>query len=51
MHLDARNHRIGKKGNLSDFKHGIVVVTRWAGVIIIESANLLGVSHKTSPVV
>lgn len=41
MHLDAPNHRIGKKGNLSDFKRGIVVGARWAGLIIIQQTTIV----------
>ena len=39
--------RIRKKGDLSDFKRGMVVGSRWAGVSISETADLLGFSSTT----
>ena len=33
---------MGKKGDLSDFEHGLVVGDRWAGLSISETADLLG---------
>lgn len=34
-----------KKCDLSDSEHGLVVGTRWAGLSISKTANLLGFSH------
>jgi len=39
--------RMGKKGDLSDFEHGMVVDTRRAGLSISKTADLLGFSHTT----
>lgn len=36
--------RMGKKGDLSDFEHDMVVGARWAGMSISETADLLGFS-------
>lgn len=36
---------MGNKGDLSVFKHGMVVHTRWAGMSISETSDLLGFSH------
>ncbi len=36
---------MGKKGDLSDFEHGIVVGARRAGLSISKTADLLGFSH------
>ncbi len=33
--------RMCKKGDLSDFEHGIVVGARWAGLSISKTADLL----------
>ncbi len=38
---------MGKKGDLSDFEHGMVVGARWAGLSISKTADLLGFSHTT----
>ncbi len=38
---------MGKKGDLSDFEHGMVVGARRAGLSISETADLLGFSHAT----
>ncbi|KAF7643371.1 hypothetical protein LDENG_00240420 [Lucifuga dentata] len=38
---------MGKKGNLSDFEHSMVVGARQAGLSIAETADLLGFSHRT----
>ncbi len=35
---------MGKKGDLSDFKHGMVVGARRAGLSILKAADLLGFS-------
>lgn len=39
--------RMGKRGNLSDFEHGMVVGARRPGLSILESDNLLEFSHTT----
>ncbi len=39
--------RIGKKGNLNDFEHGMVVGDRRAGLSISKTADLLGFSRTT----
>ncbi len=36
---------MGKKGDLSDFEHGMVVGARWAGIS--KTADLLGFSRTT----
>lgn len=36
-----------KNGDLSDFKHGMVVSARRAGLSISETRHLLGISHIT----
>ncbi len=33
---------MGKKGDLKNFEHGIVVGNRWAGLSISQTADLLG---------
>ncbi len=38
---------MGKKGDLSDFKRGMVVGARQAGLSISKTADLLGFSHIT----
>ncbi len=38
---------MGKKGDLSDFEHGMVVGARRAGLSISKTADLLGFSHTT----
>jgi len=38
---------MGKKGDLSDFKHGMVVGARRAGLSISKTADLLGFSTST----
>uniref|UniRef100_A0AAR2L8H4 Tc3 transposase DNA binding domain-containing protein n=1 Tax=Pygocentrus nattereri TaxID=42514 RepID=A0AAR2L8H4_PYGNA len=38
---------MGKKGDLSDFEHGMVVGARRAGLSISETADLLGFSRTT----
>ncbi|KAI5086988.1 hypothetical protein C0J45_24461, partial [Silurus meridionalis] len=38
---------MGKKGDLSDFEHGIVVGARRAGLSISETADLLGFLRTT----
>uniref|UniRef100_A0AAY5LA69 Tc3 transposase DNA binding domain-containing protein n=1 Tax=Esox lucius TaxID=8010 RepID=A0AAY5LA69_ESOLU len=38
---------MGKKGDLSNFEHGMVVGARWAGLSISQSAQLLGFSRTT----
>ncbi len=38
---------MGKKGDLSDFEHGVVVGARRAGLSISETADFLGFSHAT----
>ncbi len=38
---------MGKKGDLSDFEHWIVVGVRRAGPSISKTADLLGFSHAT----
>ncbi len=38
---------MGKKEDLSDFKHGMVVGARWAGLSISKIADLLGFSNTT----
>ncbi len=38
---------MGKKGDLSDFEHGMFVGARRAGLSISQTADLLGFSHKT----
>jgi len=38
---------MGKKGDLSNFEHGMVVGARRAGLSISQSAQLLGFSHTT----
>ncbi len=38
---------MGKKGDLSDFEHGMVVGARWAGLNISQTADLLGFSCTT----
>ncbi len=42
-----RSIRMGKKGDLSDFEHGIVVGARRADLSISKTADLLGFSHTT----
>ncbi len=39
--------RMGKKGDLSDFEHGMVVGARRGGLIIKKTADLLGFAHTT----
>lgn len=39
--------RTGKKGDLNDFEHNMVVVARQAGLRISETADLLGFSRTT----
>ena len=39
--------RMGKKGDLSDFEHGMVVGARPAGLSISETVDLLGFSRTT----
>ncbi len=39
--------RMGKKGDLSDFEHGMVVGTRRAGLSISKTVDLLGFSRTT----
>ncbi len=39
--------RMGKKGDLSDFEHGMVVGARRAGLSISKTAELLGFSCTT----
>ena len=39
--------RMGKKGDLSDFEHGMVVGAKRAGPSISETADILGFSHTT----
>jgi len=41
------NVRMGKKGDLSNFKRGMIVGARRAGLSISQSAQLLGFSHTT----
>ncbi len=36
-----------KKGDLSDFEHGMIVAVRRAGLSISKTADLLGFSHTT----
>jgi len=36
-----------KKGDLSNFEHGMVVGARWAGLSISQPAQLLGFSRTT----
>ncbi len=38
---------MGKKGDLSDFEHGMVVVARRAGLSISKTADLLGFSRTS----
>ncbi len=38
---------MGKKGDLSDFEHGMVVGVRRAGLSISKTADLLGFSRTT----
>ena len=38
---------MGKKDDLSDFECGMVVGTRWTGLITSETADLLGFSRTT----
>ncbi len=38
---------MGKKGDLSDFEHGMVVGARLGGLSISKTADLLGFSHTT----
>ncbi len=38
---------MGKKGDLSDFECGMAVGTRWAGLSISKTADLLGFSRTT----
>ncbi len=38
---------MGKKGDLSDFEHGMVVGGRRAGLSISKTTDLLGFSHTT----
>ncbi len=40
-------HQNGRKRDLSDFEHGMVVGARRAGLSISKTADLLGFSHKT----
>ncbi len=39
--------RTGKKGDLRDFEHGMVVSARRTGLSISKTADLLGFSHTT----
>ncbi len=39
---------MGKKGDLSDFEHGMVVGARRAGIRISKTADLLGFSRTTT---
>ena len=41
--------RTGKKCDLSDFVNGMLVVGRWAGLIIFAIANLRDLHTKHSP--
>jgi len=41
------NVRLRKKGDLSNFECGMVVSARWAGLSILQSAQLLGFSYTT----
>ncbi len=36
---------MGKKEDLSDYEHGMVVEARWAGLSISKTADLLGFSR------
>ncbi len=47
MHLAKPSNRMGKKGDLSDFEHGMVVGARRAGLSISKTADLLGFSRTT----
>ena len=38
---------MGKKGDLSDFEHGVVVGAGQTGLSFSETADLLGFSHTT----
>ncbi len=38
---------MGKKGDLSDFEHGSVLGSRWAGMSISKTADLLVFSRTT----
>ncbi len=38
---------MGKKGDSSDFEHGMVVGPRWAGLSISKTADLRGFSRTT----
>ncbi len=38
---------MGKRGDLSDFEHGMVVGARWVGLSISKTADLLGFSRTT----
>ncbi len=40
-------HQNGKKGDLSDFEHEMVVGARWVGLSISKTADLLGFSRTT----
>jgi len=40
------NVRMGKKGDSSNFEHGMVVGARRAGLSISQSAQLLGFTHN-----
>lgn len=40
---------MGTKGNLRDFECGVAVCVGQTAVSLSETANLLGLSHKTSP--
>ncbi len=37
--------RMRKKGDLSDFEHGMVVGAKWPGMSISKTADLLGLSR------
>ena len=45
--LKACNFRMGKKCDLSDFDHGMIVGARRGGLSISENANLMGFSGTT----
>ncbi len=42
---------MGRKGDLSDFEHGMVVCARQAGLSISKTADLLGFSRTTISIV
>ncbi len=44
---EEKSIRMGKKGDLSDFEHGMVVGARQAGLSISKTADLLGFSCTT----